>query len=67
MTCNQEENRKTCTCTYPGCPRQGNCCACIRYHRAKRQLPACVFPEDAEKTYDRSVQHFARLVAEGRI
>ncbi|WP_144686086.1 DUF6485 family protein [Desulfobotulus alkaliphilus] len=67
MECNQEENKKSCACTYPGCPRQGNCCACIRYHRGKGQLPACVFPADAEKTYDRSFKHFARLVAEGRV
>jgi hypothetical protein len=29
-------------------------------------LPACAFPADAEKTYDRSFEHFARLVAESR-
>jgi hypothetical protein len=32
-----------------------------------RQLPACCFPDDAERTYDRSFNHFARLVNEGRI
>jgi hypothetical protein len=32
-----------------------------------RQLPACVFPEDAERTYDRSFEHFARLVGQGRV
>jgi hypothetical protein len=32
-----------------------------------RQLPACVFPDDAERTYDRSYEHFARLVNEGRV
>jgi hypothetical protein len=30
-------------------------------------LPACCFPADAEKTYDRSFEHFARLVSEKRI
>jgi hypothetical protein len=32
-----------------------------------RQLPACYFPADAEKTYDRSYEHFARLVAQKRV
>jgi hypothetical protein len=32
-----------------------------------RQLPACVFPDDAERTYDRSVDHFVRLYQQGRI
>jgi len=31
-----------------------------------RQLPACVFPEQAERTYDRSFEHFARLVTQGK-
>jgi hypothetical protein len=30
-------------------------------------LPACCFPNDAEKTYDRSFEHFARLVGQHRI
>jgi hypothetical protein len=32
-----------------------------------RELPACCFSEDAEGTYDRSFEHFARLVAAGRL
>jgi hypothetical protein len=27
-----------------------------------RQLPACCFPNDVERTYDRSFERFAQLV-----
>lgn len=67
MECNQEKNKKRCTCTYEPCPRKGNCCECIAYHQKMRQLPGCVFPADAERTYDRSYAYFARLVTEGKI
>jgi hypothetical protein len=36
------------------------CCACIQQHLAKKQLPGCCFPPEAEKTYDRSFENFAR-------
>ena len=61
MECRKEENIKNCTCTYPGCSRKGMCCECIAYHRRSGELPGCLFPPDAEKTYDRSVEHFVRL------
>jgi len=32
-----------------------------------RQLPGCCFPDEAEKTWDRSFEHFARLVSEGKV
>jgi hypothetical protein len=32
-----------------------------------RELPGCCFPDDAESTYDRSFEHFARLVQEKRV
>jgi len=32
-----------------------------------RQLPACCFPDDAERTFDRSFEHFARLVEAKRV
>jgi hypothetical protein len=32
-----------------------------------RELPACVFPNDAEKTFDRSFEFFADLVRSGKI
>ncbi len=53
-----EENKRGCNCTYGGCPRHGNCCACIEYHLGCRELPACAFPEDVERTWDRSFRKF---------
>ena len=44
-------------------PRKGICCECIAYHRAMNELPACVFPPDVERTYDRSYERFARIYA----
>jgi hypothetical protein len=32
-----------------------------------QQLPACCFPDDAERTYDRSFEHFARLVKDKKL
>ena len=61
MDCQKERNLESCACTYPGCPRKGLCCECIRHHREAGELPACYFPKDAEKTYDRSIEHFLRL------
>jgi hypothetical protein len=37
------------------------------YHRKNREVPACFFPAPAERTYDRSFEHFARLIAAGKI
>ena len=56
--CNAQANLKHCNCTYEPCPRKGVCCECLRYHRDMGELPACFFPEEAEKTYDRSVERF---------
>nr|WP_320193063.1 DUF6485 family protein [uncultured Desulfobacter sp.] len=67
MECKQDKNLKQCNCSYEPCSRKGICCECIRYHVRMRQLPACVFPNDAEQTYDRSYEHFARLVGEGKV
>ena len=36
-------------------------------HLRSRELPGCVFPDDAEKTWNRSFDHFAKLVNEGRL
>lgn len=66
MECKKDKNLESCACTYTSCARQGICCECIAYHLKSRQLPGCAFPADAEKTYDRSFEHFARLVTEGR-
>ena len=67
MDCQKERNRKNCNCSYDPCARKGICCDCLSYHLGNRELPACCFPADAERTYDRSFAHFARLVAEHRV
>lgn len=65
MECNVEANLEHCTCTYSGCPRQGKCCECLRYHWSMGQLPGCLFPPDAERTYDRSLKNFIRIYSDG--
>ena len=65
MDCHKEKNLKNCNCTYTPCSRKGACCDCLSYHLKNRELPACVFPPNAERTYDRSFEHFARLVQGG--
>jgi hypothetical protein len=67
MECNKEKNLSLCNCTYEPCERKGMCCECIQYHVKSRELPACCFPDDAEATYDRSFEFFARLVQEGKV
>ncbi len=62
MECRMDANLARCTCTYEPCPRKGRCCDCIAYHRQYRELPGCVFPPAAERTYDRSFEHFAAVV-----
>jgi hypothetical protein len=61
---NQKKNLVGCTCTYMSCERRGMCCACVAYHRTSNQLPGCFFPPDAEKTYDRSVRHYVKVMQE---
>lgn len=58
MECKKEQNKENCNCTYGGCPRHGVCCECIAYHKARKELPACMFSSEAEATYDRSIQKF---------
>jgi len=58
MECKQEENKAKCNCTYEPCDRKGICCECIAYHWRNKELPACLFPDDVEKTYDRSIARF---------
>ena len=66
MDCNKIRNLNACNCTYEPCPRKGICCDCLNYHLKQQELPACCFSQDAERTYDRSFEHFARLVHENR-
>ncbi len=63
--CRKTENMKGCNCTYEPCPRKGLCCLCLAYHRDQDELPACMFPDDVERTYDRSVDRFL-AVRKGR-
>ena len=67
MECKKEKNLDRCNCTYEPCSRKGVCCDCLQYHLRMRQLPACCFDRNAERSYDRSFEHFARLVAEKRV
>ena len=56
--CKIEKNKAICNCTYEPCSRKGICCECIIYHQESGELPACYFPADVERTYDRSVESF---------
>jgi hypothetical protein len=67
MECQKETNIENCNCTYGGCSRKGVCCECLSYHLKMKQLPACCFPDNIEKTYDRSFEKFAELVNEEKI
>lgn len=61
MECNVKMNLKNCTCTYEPCLRKGRCCECITYHRKSGELPGCLFPAEAERTYDRSKANFIKV------
>ena len=67
MECRKTANLKKCNCSYGGCSRKGNCCECLHYHRAMRELPACFFPESVERSYDRSFERFSQLVESGGV
>ena len=58
---NYKTNLARCNCTYPGCSRKGYCCQCLHYHLSQNELPACFFPPEVEKTYDRSRKRFLQL------
>ncbi len=60
---NQKQNLANCNCSYTPCSRKGICCECILYHRKNNELPACFFPADTEKTFDRSLENFLRVKA----
>ncbi|MFW6189399.1 MAG: DUF6485 family protein [Planctomycetota bacterium] len=66
MECKEDSNLERCNCSYAGCPRKGTCCDCLAHHLKSRQLPACCFPDEVEKTYDRSFEKFAELVSSGQ-
>jgi hypothetical protein len=56
--CKISRNMSYCNCTYEPCSRKGRCCECIHYHRRMGELPACYFPNDVERTFDRSIERF---------
>ena len=64
MECQIDANKAKCNCTHEPCPRKGKCCECISHHLAMDALPACVFPPEVEKTYDRSIAHFVKCYAD---
>jgi hypothetical protein len=56
--CRSATNRIRCNCSWEPCPRKGICCECLEYHWSRKELPACLFPDSVEKTYDRSLRKF---------
>jgi hypothetical protein len=67
MECIKERNLKNCNCSYNPCSRKGKCCECLQYHLRSRECPACFFPNNVERTYDRSFEKFAELVRARKI
>jgi len=61
MECKKPKNLAKCNCTYEPCERKGLCCECISYHLSRNELPACYFPDEIEKTYDRSISRFVEI------
>lgn len=59
--CRKERNLQNCNCSYEPCSRKGMCCECLQSHWRMRELPACLFPDDVEKTYDRSLRRFIQI------
>ena len=59
--CNIKKNKMICNCSYEPCGRKGICCECIVYHRQNGEMPACFFPDNIEKTYDRSIENFIKI------
>jgi len=64
--CKKERNRQWCNCTY-SCDKKGTCCECLHSHLKDRELPACCFPKETEKTYNRSFEKFSELVKSGKV
>ena len=60
--CRTEKNLKTCNCSYEPCSRKGVCCECLSYHWNIGELPACLFPDHIERTYDRSLRRFMAVM-----
>ena len=67
LECKVKQNKLRCNCTYEPCAKKGICCECIQFHWANGELPACLFPDDVEKTYDRSIERFIKTYQHIRI
>jgi hypothetical protein len=59
--CRSERNAVKCNCSWEPCSRKGVCCECVAYHWGHKELPDCLFPDAAEKTYDRSLRAFIQI------
>jgi hypothetical protein len=59
--CKSAKNQARCNCSYEPCSRKGVCCDCLAYHWRNRELPACLFPDSVERTYDRSLRRFIQI------
>ncbi|MFX0100649.1 MAG: DUF6485 family protein [Candidatus Hodarchaeota archaeon] len=59
MKCENQEKADYCPCTW-SCEKHQKCCLCIKYHRDRKELPACYFPPKAERTGDRSFKNFIK-------
>ncbi len=66
VECPAGRKKLKCNCSYEPCRRKGICCECINYHWNMRELPACFFPDNVERTYDRSVERFIKVYQEGK-
>ncbi|MFH1282849.1 MAG: DUF6485 family protein [bacterium] len=60
-SCSKDKNISFCNCSYEPCSRKGICCECLQYHLRNRELPACCFPDEVERTYDRSRERFVKI------
>ncbi len=56
MPCQGDASK--CACTYLACPRRGNCCACVAYHKRQDEIPGCLFTKAGEAKWDRSFAAF---------
>ncbi len=61
MECKQELNKKKCNCSYDPCAKKGICCECLTYHLDMEELPACCFPDNVERSWDRSFKKFVEI------
>ncbi len=60
MECVSTKSKAHCSCTYTSCPRHGNCCQCVVYHRDKGEMVGCYFTAEGERGYDRSMANFKK-------